>query len=237
MPAQSRTCTVRNAEWQLNILGLAVNRVPLLIAVTHYRLRPPLSKHDQKALILDEARTLFLESGEKGLSMRKLAASIGVTPASIYWHFKNKEELLGEIFLEGVETFARYVNRALTGHDPLHRLRLCAESFLAFGLEQPSHYDVFFLVKKPQVSDAVLNQFTSLRQGAFQVLVDRVRECHSVGLLRQDINIERTAMLLLASSQGMMSMYRNSRLGDNEEHFIQIYRNTYDTTEALLLAQ
>ena len=51
------------------------------------------------------------------------------------------------------------------------------------------------------------------------------------------VMLHLTAMLLLASSQGMMSMYRNSRLGDNEEHFIQIYRNTYDTTEALLLAQ
>ena len=74
-----------------------------------------MSKHDQKALILNEARSLFLESGEKGLSMRKLAASIGVTPAAIYWHFKNKEELLGEIFLEGVETFSRYMNKSWRG--------------------------------------------------------------------------------------------------------------------------
>ncbi|OEC32673.1 transcriptional regulator, TetR family [Pseudomonas cuatrocienegasensis] len=196
-----------------------------------------MSKHDQKALILNEARALFLESGEKGLSMRKLAASIGVTPAAIYWHFKNKEELLGEIFLEGVETFSRYMSRSLAGDTPLHRLLLCSESFLAFGLEQPSHYDVFFLSHKPQVNAEVLQQFFSLRRGAFQILIDRVRECHNVGVFRQDINIERTAMMMLSSCQGMMTMYRHGQLGDSEAHFTQIYRNTYQVIETLLLAQ
>ncbi len=195
-----------------------------------------MSKHDQKALILGEARALFLESGEKGLSMRKLAASIGMTPAAIYWHFKNKEELLGEIFLEGVETFSRYMSRALAGKDALDRLRLCSESFLAFGLEQPSHYDIFFLSRKPHVSDEVLQQFSSLRRGTFQILVDRIRECHNVGIFRRDIDIERTAIMMLSSSQGLMTMYRYNQLGDNEEHFILIYRNSYQVMEALLLA-
>ncbi|ROL68756.1 hypothetical protein BK634_13270 [Pseudomonas chlororaphis] len=194
-----------------------------------------MSKHDQKSLILNEARALFLEAGERGLSMRKLAASLGVTPAAIYWHFKNKEELLGDIFLEGVEIFSRYMSRSLSGDNPLHRLRLCSESFLAFGLEQPSHYDIFFLSRQPQVNTEVLHQFSSLRRGAFQILVDRIRECHNVEIFRQDINIERTAMMMLSSSQGLMTMYRHGQLGDNEEHFVHIYRNTYQVVEGLLL--
>jgi len=39
---------------------------------------------------------------------------------------------------------------------------------LAFGLEQPSHYDIFFLSKKAQANENVLRQFSSLRQGAFK---------------------------------------------------------------------
>lgn len=195
-----------------------------------------MSKYDQKVLILNEARSLFLDAGEKGLSMRKLATSIGVTPAAIYWHFKNKEELLGDIFLEGVETFSRYMGRSLAGDNPLHRLRLCSESFLAFGLEQPSHYDIFFLSHKPLVNEDVLLQFSSLRRGAFQTLIDRVRECHNSEIFRQDIDVERTAMMMLSSCQGMMTMYRHGQLGDTEEHFIQIYRNTYQVIETLLLA-
>ncbi|MEH6348825.1 TetR/AcrR family transcriptional regulator [Pseudomonas sp. 3JA] len=196
-----------------------------------------MSKHDQKALILNEARSLFLETGEKGLSMRKLATSIGVTPAAIYWHFKNKEELLGEIFLEGVETFSRYMSKSLMGDNPLHRLQLCSEAFLAFGMEQPSHYGIFFLSHKPQVSEDILRQLSQLRRGTFQILLDRVRECHNVGLFRQDINIERTAMMLLSSCQGMMTMYRHGQLGGSEENFVQIYRNTYQLAETLLLAR
>lgn len=169
--------------------------------------------------------------------MRKLATSIGVTPAAIYWHFKNKEELLGEIFLEGVETFSRYMSKSLMGDNPLHRLQLCSEAFLAFGMEQPSHYGIFFLSHKPQVSEDILRQLSQLRRGTFQILLDRVRECHNVGLFRQDINIERAAMMLLSSCQGMMTMYRHGQLGGSEENFVQIYRNTYQLAETLLLAR
>ena len=44
-------------------------------------------------------------------------------------------------------------------------------------------------------------------------------------------------MLMFSSSQGMMTMYRNDRLGEHEEHFIRIYRNRYQLIETLLLAQ
>lgn len=195
-----------------------------------------MSKQDQRALILDQARALFLEEGAKGLSMRNLAKLVGVTPGAIYWHFKNKEELVREIFLEGVHTFSRYLSRSLTGKDPLERLMFCAEAFLAFGLEQPSHYDVFFLNRTPQVDEPVVEQLSMLRRGNFQLLIDRIRECRDAGLLRQDIEVDRVAVTMLSSCLGLMTMYRYGYLGTSREHFEQIYRNTFESMLSLLKA-
>lgn len=195
-----------------------------------------MSKQDLRAVILDHARTLFLDDGAKGLSMRKLATVVGVTPGAIYWHFKNKEELVSEIFLEGVNTFSRYLSRSLTGKDPLDRLMMCSEGFLAFGLEQPSHYDVFFLNRPPEIDGLVVEQLTALRRGNFQLLVDRIRECREAGLLRQDIEVEQTATLMLSACQGLITMYRFGYLGSGVEHFQKIYRNTFKALLQAILA-
>lgn len=47
--------------------------------------------------ILDAAGCLLAEQGEAGLSMRKIAALLNVSPTSIYGHFANKDVLLNAL--------------------------------------------------------------------------------------------------------------------------------------------
>lgn len=56
--------------------------------------RPPLDR-DQ---VVEAALELLDEVGLDGLSMRRLAARVGVKAASVYWHVRDKEELLDLVF-------------------------------------------------------------------------------------------------------------------------------------------
>src|SRR5690349_18105904 len=47
-----------------------------------------------RAAIVDAALVLLDREGVEGLSTRKLAADLGIRGPSLYWHFKNKRELL-----------------------------------------------------------------------------------------------------------------------------------------------
>lgn len=47
-----------------------------------------------RAAIVEAALTLLDREGIEGLSTRKLAAALGIRGPSLYWHFKNKRELL-----------------------------------------------------------------------------------------------------------------------------------------------
>lgn len=47
--------------------------------------------------ILDAAMRLLKTEGEAGLSMRKIAKQLGVTPTSIYGYFENKDHLLAAL--------------------------------------------------------------------------------------------------------------------------------------------
>ncbi|HVT67131.1 MAG TPA: TetR family transcriptional regulator [Trebonia sp.] len=47
-----------------------------------------------RAAVVDRALALADESGLDGLTIRKLATDLGVTPMALYWHFRGKEELI-----------------------------------------------------------------------------------------------------------------------------------------------
>jgi TetR/AcrR family transcriptional regulator, tetracycline repressor protein len=47
-----------------------------------------------KAAVVDRALALADASGLDALTIRKLAAELGVTPMALYWHFRGKDELL-----------------------------------------------------------------------------------------------------------------------------------------------
>lgn len=50
-----------------------------------------------RATIVLTALRLLDEVGIDGLSTRRLAAELGIKSASLYWHFKDKDELLNEM--------------------------------------------------------------------------------------------------------------------------------------------
>ena len=49
-----------------------------------------------RRFILERVTPLFAKLGYNGVSMRGLASAVGVTPAALYYHFKNKDELYTE---------------------------------------------------------------------------------------------------------------------------------------------
>lgn len=50
-----------------------------------------------RATIVTTALRLLDEVGIEGLSTRRIAAELGIKSASLYWHFKDKNELLNEM--------------------------------------------------------------------------------------------------------------------------------------------
>ena len=62
-----------------------------------------------RELIVEKAFAVLNETGLDGLTLRKLAAALKVKAPAIYWHFRDKRELLDEM---GTEVFRRAARRA-----------------------------------------------------------------------------------------------------------------------------
>ncbi|UYP17422.1 TetR/AcrR family transcriptional regulator C-terminal domain-containing protein [Rhodococcus sp. Z13] len=62
--------------------------------------------HLRRGDVLDGAMAILDEYGLGDLTMRKLASSLGVQPGALYWHFPNKQTLLGAMadrILDGLD--------------------------------------------------------------------------------------------------------------------------------------
>ncbi|GGH34990.1 TetR family transcriptional regulator [Microbacterium album] len=57
---------------------------------------PRTGRYDREAIV-DTALRLLEETGLPDLSMRRLAAALGVQPSALYWHFENKQSLLAAV--------------------------------------------------------------------------------------------------------------------------------------------
>lgn len=62
-----------------------------------------LRDENKERLIREEALKMIVSKGFDGLSMQKLAKAAGVSPATIYIYFKDREDLIEKIAIEEVD--------------------------------------------------------------------------------------------------------------------------------------
>jgi AcrR family transcriptional regulator len=109
-------------------------------------------RDEMRLEILRAARHIFVRHGVENFSMRTLARAVGYSPAAIYLHFTNKEQLL-EVLVE--ESFAHlYDALQVLLHekptdDPIQQLKRGLRLYVEWGLKNSSEYQIAFMVRKP----------------------------------------------------------------------------------------
>ncbi len=113
--------------------------------------------------ILDAVRSVAIEDGWAGLTVRKVADRIEYSPASLYLHFDSKEAMLEEVRRQGwaqIGQFASDLSVDLTAEERLVRLSLYP---LELAEREPELYQLVFGMvllpapddRSPEVLDAM----------------------------------------------------------------------------------
>jgi AcrR family transcriptional regulator len=159
-------------------------------------------KEELRRIILDAAQNIFAHEGYENFSMRKLAERVGYSPASVYLHFKNKEELF-ECLVE--ESFARLLRTLTSLQDgqkrgnPVDELKMGALAYVEFGLRNPNDYRFAFMLRPPA------EKRPYKVHGAFEVLRKMVKRCVEEKRFRT-VDVETTAQALWVSVHGITSL-------------------------------
>ena len=113
--------------------------------------------------ILDAAARLFRAQGFQGTSVRDIVRAVDMLPGSLYYHFATKEELLAEVYAEGVRRISARVSTAIGPlSDPWARLEAACVAHLEAILEDDDYAQVVIRVR-PGDAPAAQPRLTALR--------------------------------------------------------------------------
>jgi AcrR family transcriptional regulator len=116
--------------------------------------------------IYREALQMIVKEGFDGLSMQKLARAAGVSPATIYIYFKDKEDLLLQLHRRELDRFFAYV---LQDFDP--------ESDFATGLEVQWKRRAQYVLDNPDIAHFMEHfSFTPLQRKTYHPRDTRFKE-------------------------------------------------------------
>ena len=106
------------------------------------------TEHTYSAL-LDAAEVVFKEKGVAASTLNDIAKMAGMTSGAIYWHFKDKSELVHAMCERATLPMEAMFNEitAVAGNDPLgsiHKLTVHALSQLATSAQQKTVFDILF---------------------------------------------------------------------------------------------
>ena len=104
--------------------------------------------------ILSAARELFAAHGFEAVTLRKIAAAIDYTPAAIYWHFKDKDDLVRTLCVQDFDRLAETVAPMAAIADPIERIAEVGKAYARFAIEHPNHYRLMFMTPAGLEPDA-----------------------------------------------------------------------------------
>ncbi|WP_199615439.1 TetR/AcrR family transcriptional regulator [Paenibacillus alkalitolerans] len=111
--------------------------------------------------ILFAARELFVTHGYRAVSMRKIAQELGYSHGSIYYYFQDKADLFYALVVEDFNLLISKQSELLLRiqRRDMDALKQLMFEFIRFGLENPHHYEIMFLIR-----DSELQRFSRSEQ-------------------------------------------------------------------------
>ncbi|MHA6346172.1 TetR family transcriptional regulator [Roseivivax sp. CAU 1761] len=166
------------------------------------------ARPDTKAAIRDAARRLFTRFGYAGVSVRDIAAEVGIRPSAIYNHFASKHEILVDLMEGHMERILRDAAAALDGiADPAARLEAFARFHVLRHMEAPE--DVFLAYMELRSLDAEARARIVAERDRYEALLHDILHAGAASGLFRIGDAAVLARALLAMLTGVTTWYRD----------------------------
>jgi AcrR family transcriptional regulator len=174
--------------------------------------------------IAETALKLLETGGEDGVSMRRVATAVGITPMAIYHHFADRRALLNFVvdrefgkYVESLQALPRrgtYESQILT----------CMDAYIDYAFAHPRIFDYVFSEPRPGARRFPAD-FRARRSPTLNPVADLLHKAMEAGYLKQD-DVWELAMELWAHTHGYVSLYRGGRFDLPEKEFRALVRRS-----------
>lgn len=168
-----------------------------------------------KDRILHISLQLFNERGERSVTTNHIAAELGISPGNLYYHFRNKQEIIKELAqqyqAETLEMLALPVDRPLNANDKISYFQVLSNQLWAYRF---IHRDVYHLVENNEDFRKIYPRFAGqvMQQGQkiYRAFVD-------AGLMKMtDSEIEALIInLWIVLTNWTNFLYMSGHISDN----------------------
>ncbi|MBV8681470.1 MAG: TetR/AcrR family transcriptional regulator [Caulobacteraceae bacterium] len=110
---------------------------------------------DFRERLCDAAEHLFAERGAEGVTIRELAAAVGVSPMTPYRYFKDKDAILAAVRARAFDRHAETLEAAYADESTktAERAGALSRAYVRFAEENPEAYKLMFDVRQPSAGD------------------------------------------------------------------------------------
>ena len=162
-------------------------------------MRQPLTRE----AIAKAARDILVAEGLHAVSLRRVAASLGVTAPALYAHVVDKRDLLQGIVEREIDGLLDRFSDAATDASATDRLRSMAIAYVDYGLQNPDLFRAMFLFR-PELTAEPRAEAPALGSRIHDAFLRTVREAQADGDLDGG-DAELAALTLWTPAHGVVT--------------------------------
>src|SRR3954463_417085 len=156
---------------------------------------------DFRDRLCEAAERLFAERGPDAVTMRQLAAELGVSPMTPYRYFQDKEDILAAVRTNAFNRFAEALEKARDGETNARaKGHAVGEAYVTFALEHPHSYKLMFDLNQPNAE--AYPELVAAGRRARLTMTGYVEDALAEGALKGDA--EQSGLMFWAAVHGVV---------------------------------
>jgi AcrR family transcriptional regulator len=174
--------------------------------------------------IAETALKLLETGGEDGVSMRRVATAVGITPMAIYHHFADRKALLNFVVDREFTKYSESLQATPRRGTYESQILTCMDAYIDYAFAHPRIFDYVFAEPRPGAR-RFPEDFRARRSPTLNPVADLLQKAMEAGYLKQD-DVWELAMELWAHTHGYVSLYRGGRFALPEKEFRALVRRS-----------
>jgi AcrR family transcriptional regulator len=174
--------------------------------------------------IAETALKLLETGGEDGVSMRRVATAVGITPMAIYHHFADRRALLNFVVDREFTKYSESQQATPRRGTYESQILTCMDAYIDYAFAHPRIFDYVFAEPRPGAR-RFPEDFRARRSPTLNPVADLLQKAMEAGYLKQD-DVWELAMELWAHTHGYVALYRGGRFDLPEKEFRALVRRS-----------
>ncbi len=175
--------------------------------------RKEMEREIRRKDIIDAAEKLFFSKGYENVAMIDIANEAEMARGTLYQYFKNKNDIYAAIAIRAVkilnEMFQKINQKDLSG---IEKIKSLSSTYYQFYKKYTGYYKAYYHSGTFDNSSPNLEKLKNIRRKSFNVIVGATKEGINDGTIRDDIDPEATALIMLLISNDVTNIIPVTRM-------------------------